>query len=252
MDFFNMVARILRESGPQLLQATGTTMVIALVGTVAGCVIGLLVGVLRTIKVSPRSNPLPKVLNKVLQAVLVVYIQVFRGTPMMVQACVVYYGFMELWKIDMSAMTAAFLIVSINTGAYMAETVRGGIDSIPAGQTEGAMAVGMTHWQTMCTVIIPQTVRNILPQIGNNLIINIKDTSVLNVISVSELFFTAKGITGTYMSYFPPFFIASAIYLVLTLVCSKLLKMWERYIDGKDNYQLAELPKTVEMSKGGL
>lgn len=93
---------------------------------------------------------------------------------------------MQLFNINMSPLTAGFLVVSINTGAYMAETVRGGIDSIDKGQVEAAKAIGMTHWQTMVSVIMPQTIRNILPQIGNNLIINIKDTSVLNVISVTE------------------------------------------------------------------
>ena len=115
---------------------------------------------------------------------------------MIVQAMVVYYGAMSLFDIDMSAMFAGFLVVSINTGAYMAETVRGGIESIDEGQREAAVAIGMDHFQTMRYVVLPQALRNIMPQIGNNLIINIKDTSVLNVISVTELYFASKSAAG--------------------------------------------------------
>ncbi len=100
----------------------------------------------------------------------------------------------------------------------MAETVRGGIDSIYVGQTEGAKAIGMTHFQTMLYVVLPQTLRNIMPQIGNNLIINIKDTSVLNVISVSELYFLGKSASGVYYKYFEVFFIICLIYFVINLI----------------------------------
>ena len=110
------------------------------------------------------------------------YVEFFRGTPMMVQAMFIYYGSAYLFNINMSMWFAAFFVVSINTGAYMAETVRGGILSIDEGQTEAAKAIGMTHVQTMMSVILPQALRNIMPQIGNNLIINIKDTCVLSII----------------------------------------------------------------------
>ena len=108
---------------------------------------------------------------------------------MIVQAVFIYYGAAQIFNIQMGMWQSAFLIVSINTGAYMAESVRGGIISVDPGQTEGAKAIGMTHVQTMTNVILPQAFRNILPQIGNNLIINIKDTSVLSIISIVDLFF---------------------------------------------------------------
>lgn len=237
-SFFEWVWYLVQQYGGLFLQGAGTTMALAIVGTLIGCIIGLLVGVLRTIPISPNANILARILHKILQIILTIYIEVFRGTPMIVQAMVVYYGSAQMFHIDMSAMFAGFLVVSINTGAYMAETVRGGIESIDVGQTEAAKAIGMTHWQTMMNVVMPQTVRNIMPQIGNNLIINIKDTSVLNVISVTELYFSGKSAAGVYYKYFETFFIISVIYLIMTYTCSRLLRWIERKIDGSNYYTL--------------
>jgi len=135
--------------------------------------------------------------------------------------------------------TSAFVIVSINTGAYMAETVRGGIFSVPLSQTEGAKAIGMNHVQTMLNVILPQALRNIMPQIGNNLIINIKDTCVLSCIGVVELFFTSKSVAGTYYTYFETFTITMVMYLIMTLFFSWLLRFFEKRMDGPAEYDLA-------------
>ena len=121
----------------------------------------------------------------------------------------------------------------------MAETVRGGILSIDPGQTEGAKAIGMTHFQTMVNVILPQALRNIMPQIGNNLIINIKDTCVLSVIGIVELFYTTKGIAGALYTYFEAFAITMVIYFILTFACSRILRFWENRMDGPDNFDLA-------------
>ena len=158
---------------------------------------------------------------------------------MMAQAMLIYYGSMALFNIHMSMWFAAFFIVSINTGAYMAETVRGGILSIDPGQTEGAMAIGMTHFQTMTAVILPQALRNIMPQIGNNLIINIKDTCVLSIIGIVELFYTTKGVAGAYYTYFEAFTIAMVIYFIMTFACSRILRHLESKLDGPDNFDLA-------------
>ena len=213
---------------------------LAVVGTFIGCIIGLIVGAIQTIKVNPKANPVKKALNKGLQTLLTSYVEIFRGTPMIVQAMLVYYGSMYLFEIDMSAMFAGFLVVSVNTGAYMAETVRGGISSIDIGQTEAAKAIGMNHYQTMKHVILPQALRNIMPQIGNNLIINIKDTSVLNVISVTELYFVSKSAAGVYYKYFEVFFITCVIYFIMTFSVSCILKWIEKKMDGPDNYALVE------------
>lgn len=239
-DFLGWVMFLLGKYGFIFLHGAEITLLLALAGTLIGCLIGMLVGVLRTIPLNANANPAVKVLYKIMQFILAAYIEIFRGTPMIVQAMIVYYGAMQVFKIDMSPIVAGFFVVSVNTGAYMAETVRGGIDSIDVGQTEAAKAIGMTHWQTMISVVMPQTIRNILPQIGNNLIINIKDTSVLNVISVTELYFSGNSAAGAYFKYFEVFFIISIIYFIMTFTCSRLLRWIEHKIDGSNYYSLAK------------
>ncbi|WP_312640534.1 amino acid ABC transporter permease [Hydrogenoanaerobacterium sp.] len=245
-SFFGWVWFFVNEYWPQLLKGAGVTLMLALVGTLIGCIIGLLVGIVQTIPVSRSTNPVFRVLYKIVRAVLAAYVELFRGTPMIVQAMVIYYGSMAMFQIDMTPMFAGFFIVSINTGAYMAETVRGGIASIDVGQTEGAKSIGMTHFQTMYYVVLPQALRNILPQIGNNLIINIKDTSVLSVISVTELFFTGKSAAGVYYRYFEVFFIICVIYFIMTFASSRILRWMEKKIDGNDYYDLVPTDHLVD------
>ncbi len=157
---------------------------------------------------------------------------------MIVQSMLFYYGALQYFNIDIPSMPAAIIIVSVNTGAYMAEIIRGGIISIDSGQIEGALSIGMTHWQAMTNVVMPQAVRNIIPSVGNEFIVNIKDSSVLNMISVSELFFVSKSAAGTYLRYFESFFIAACIYLFLTLTISKILEIVEKRMDGPDSYTI--------------
>ena len=121
----------------------------------------------------------------------------------------------------------------------MAETVRGGILSVPEGQSEAAKAIGMNHFQTMLYVILPQALRNIMPQIGNNLIINIKDTCVLSVIGTVELFFATKSVAGTYYTYFEANAITMVMYLFMTVSCSRLLRIIENKLNGPENYSLS-------------
>lgn len=237
--FWPRIGFLLSHYAPSFLRGAGNTLLIALVGTVVGCIIGFLVGVVQTIPIS-KKDPLPKrILLRIVRIILSIYVEVFRGTPMMVQAMFIYYGSMQYLNIHMSMLSAAFFIVSINTGAYMAETVRGGILSVDEGQTEGAKAIGMTHFQTMLYVVFPQALRNIIPQIGNNLIINIKDSSVLSVISTIELFYVAKQNSGSYYCYFEPMSIAMVIYLIMTFTSSRLLRLWEKKLDGPASYDLA-------------
>ena len=227
---------LLKQYVGLVLSGTCTTLLIALTGTLFGFAIGLLVAIVRTIEIPRGMGPVKRAIRKLAHILIGVYIQVFRGTPMIVQAMVIYYGSMQYLGIDMERTAAAILIISINTGAYMAEIIRGGIISVDKGQFEAAHAIGMTHWQTMTTVILPQAIRNILPSVGNELIVNIKDSSVLNVISVSELFFQAKSAAGTYYKYFEVFFIIAVIYLVLTVTVSRILRLIEKKMDGPDNY----------------
>ena len=148
MSFFQDVINIVAKYYPQLLSGVGNTMLIALTGTVAGLAIGLLTGIVRTAPFS--RNGFVRVLHKILNAVIAVYVEIFRGTPMMVQAMVIYWGYaFASGGSTLPLIPSGILIVSVNTGAYMAEIVRGGIISIDKGQFEGAMSIGMTHSQTM-------------------------------------------------------------------------------------------------------
>lgn len=238
-DFLGRIVYILKEYGTSFLRGIGVTMVIALVGTFIGCIIGFAVGIIQAFPTSKRDPLIKRVVLWIARLILNIYVEFFRGTPMMVQAMFIYFGSAAVFQINMSMWFAAFFIVSINTGAYMAETVRGGILSIESGQTEGAKAIGMTHIQTMVNVILPQALRNIMPQIGNNLIINIKDTCVLSIIGTVELFYVTKGIAGALYTYFEAFTIVMAIYFILTFTCSRILRHLESKLDGPDNYDLA-------------
>ena len=237
--FFGWVQFLLDKYGALFLRGTGVTLLVALTGTLLGFVIGLLVAIVRTIPLS-KGSFMRKLPLRVVHFLLNVYIEVFRGTPMIVQSMVIYYGSMMVGIIQRGApvLPAAIFIVSINTGAYMAEIIRGGIISVDAGQKEAATAIGMTHWQAMVKVVLPQAVRNIMPSIGNEFVVNIKDSSVLNVISLNELYFTGKGAAGTYGRYFEAFFVIACIYLVLTFTVTRLLRLLEKKMDGKKNYTI--------------
>lgn len=182
---------------------------------------------------------------KVVNAILSAYVEVFRGTPMIVQAMVIYYGSAQVLNIDMNRIAAALLVVSINTGAYMAEIVRGGIVSIDQGQFEAAYAVGMNHIQAMTNVVLPQVIRNILPATGNEFVINIKDTSAFNVISVTELYFQTKTIAGINFRFFEPFFITCIIYFVMTFTVTRILRYIEKRLDGPENYTVIYNPMQI-------
>ena len=150
---------------------------------------------------------------------------------------VVYFGLDMAFGIDMHFITAGILVVSLNTGAYMAEIVRGGIVSIDKGQYEAASAIGMNHLQIMIHVVLPQVARNVLPATGNQLIMNIKDTAVLNVIGVTELFFQTKSIAGNNFRYFESFFVACVLYFIMTFTASRILLYIEKRLDGPDAYK---------------
>ena len=241
MSFLGRIGYLLQRYGASYLKGAGTTLVIALVSTAIGCLIGFVVGVVQTIPVDKkRDSAAKRGILRVVKIILKADVELFRGTPMIVQAVFIYYGLSQVFNIQLGMWSAAFLVVSINTGAYMAESVRGGIISVDPGQMEGAKAIGMTHVQAMKNVILPQALRNIMPQIGNNLIINIKDTSVLSVISIVDLFFVHKSVAGALYTYFESATIVMAIYLTMTLVTSRLLLLVEKRMDGDANYELVD------------
>ena len=241
MNFLERILYLLQNYGMSFLQGAGTTLAIAIVSTIIGCVIGFAVGVVQTIPVDKKRDGLPKrFILKLVKIILKAYVELFRGTPMIVQAVFIYYGASQVFNIHLGMWQSAFLVVSVNTGAYMAESVRGGIISVDPGQMEGAKAIGMTHVQAMLYVILPQAIRNIIPQIGNNFIINIKDSSVLSVIGIVDLFFVHKSVAGALYTYFESATIVMCIYLVMTVISSRLLLLWEKKMDGSDNYELVD------------
>lgn len=241
-QLFSDIVKLWKNYGTIYLTGMWKTVSLAVICTLVGCLIGFLCGILQTIPCAKTDHAAKRSLLGLLRALIRIYVEVFRGTPMILQAVFVYYGLPYFtnntvqWS---SVWMAAFTVVSINTGAYMAETVRGGILSVDPGQTEGAKAIGMTHVQTMLNVILPQALRSILPQIGNNFIINLKDTSVMFIIGYTEFFATHKAVVGATFLYFPSATVEMIGYLFMTLVSSFLLRWWEKKIDGSDSFDLA-------------
>lgn len=235
VNFLKEVLDIAVKYKGYFLQGIGYTMLIALAGTIIGLVIGLITGIIRTI---PKSkNPIMRGFLKVVNFIISAYVEIFRGTPMMVQSMVIFWGYAFMNNGEtLPLIPAGIFIVSINTGAYMAEIVRGGIISIDKGQFEGAYSIGMNHWQAMMHVIVPQAMRNILPAISNEFVINIKDTSVLNVIGVTELYFFTAKISKITWAIFETYVVACVIYFVLTFTITRILKLLERKIDGPSSY----------------
>lgn len=246
IGFFATSWNILMNYWPMFLKGAWVTLLIAITGTLTGSLIGLLIGVVRTIPVSVNDSLLKRITFKIINVILSIYIEVFRGTPMIVQAMVIFYGVATIFSVTLPVILAGYVIVSINTGAYMAEIVRGGIISVDKGQFEASHSIGMTHGQTMLNVVLPQVMRNILPATGNEFIINIKDTSVLNVIAVTELFFASKAIAGANFQYFPVFLITCVIYLIMTFTITRILRIFERKLAGRDTYTIHGSQTTPE------
>ncbi|WP_067103483.1 ABC transporter substrate-binding protein/permease [Streptococcus sp. DD13] len=232
-NFFTQILMILKENGPEFLQGTGMTLLISITGTILGLIIGLLIGVYRTAQLS--GNRLVRFFQRLFQMLLSVYIEIFRGTPMIVQSMVIYYGSAQAFGFNLNRTIAAIFIVSINTGAYMTEIVRGGILAVDKGQFEAATALGMSHGQTMRKIVLPQVIRNILPATGNEFVINIKDTSVLNVISVVELYFSGNTVANQNYQYFQTFTVIAVIYFILTFTVTRILRAIEKRMD-TDHY----------------
>ena len=237
------ITKLWTKYGSAYLSGIENTLILALVGTVIGCLIGFVCGILNTIPRRENDHPLKKFILTLVRVIIRIYVEVFRGTPMVLQAVFLFYGlpyFTDHAVTFTSVWAAAIVVVSINTGAYMAESVRGGIISVDPGQTEGAMAIGMTHVQTMTSVILPQALRNIMPQIGNNFIINVKDTSVMFIIGFPDFFAAHRATVGASYLYFPSATVEMVGYLTMTLLASFLLRWVEKKMDGSGNYELVQ------------
>lgn len=220
------------------IQGTWLTLYIAVLGTLFGFVLGYVVGIVNDIRINEGDNPAKKLLIKVVKAIFTIYVELFRDTPMIVQAMIIYYGIRQMGT-DMTPVFAGIIVTVLNTGAYMGETVRAGIGSIDIGQREGAWAMGMSPFKTMFYVVLPQAFKNIIPEMANNFLTNLKMTSVLNVIAVQELFMAAKTVGGNYYKYFEAYLVIAVIYFVLCFVFDKLFKLIEKKMQGKRDYALA-------------
>lgn len=220
------------------LEGTWLTLYIAVIGTLLGFVLGYLMGIIQDTQINKGDNLIKKTLMRVLKTIATVYIEIFRDTPMIVQAMIIYYGIRQM-GVDMSPVFAGILVTVLNTGAYMAETVRAGIGSIDLGQREGAWAMGMSPMKTMLYIVLPQAFKNIIPEMANTFLTNLKMTSVLNVIAVQELFMAAKTVGGNYYKYFESYLVIAVIYFVLCFLFNKLFIYIEKKMQGKTDYALA-------------
>ena len=221
-----------------ILNGIWTTIWLSMVGTIIGLVIGLLFITIKKVEIKDNECEFIKFIKRIGITFVDVYVTVFRGTPMMVQAIIIYYflpGILSsIFKIDqqvlneiLSVSIAGVITVTLNTTAYLTEVLRGGIESLNKGQMEAARSLGMSRRKANLYIILPQAIKNSLPSICNEFIINIKDTSVLSVISVMDLFFVIDSINGRNASQ-DGIFIAAIIYLFLTFVISKLLRLLEK------------------------
>ncbi len=236
-DFFRSMLYMTMNGGVTLGQGIRTTVVLALLGTIFGFLLALLLVFLRIQKVDKRDHDFVKFLKTVGLGFSKTYITVIRGTPMMVQSLIIYYtGFSVVQSLMPNAtvseqlamwpvFAAGLVTVSLNSTAYLAEVLRGGVEAIDHGQMEAARSLGMSQWQAMRRVVFPQAVKNSVPAIGNEFIINIKDSSVLNVIGVVELMFAAKTVCGIYYKYLPIYCVVALIFLCLTFFAAKLLNI---------------------------
>ncbi len=220
------------------LEGAKITLYIAIAGTLLGFVLGFVVGVIQNMQLRPGDHLVKRALIRMLKILVAVYVEVFRDTPMIVQAMVIYYG-LHTFGFNIQPIPAGILVTVLNTGAYMAETVRAGIHSVDVGQEEGGLAMGMSPLMVMTTVILPQAFLNIIPEMGNTFLTNLKMTSVLNVITVSELFLMAKTAGGTYYKYFEAYLVIAVIYLVLCFIFNRLLLLLEKRLKGTGEYTLA-------------
>ncbi|MCD7730202.1 MAG: amino acid ABC transporter permease [Oscillospiraceae bacterium] len=237
-NMFEWIVFLATKYAGMFLDGTKITLYVAVVGTILGFVLGYVVGIIQDISINKEDFILKKGIIKFFKIICAIYVELFRGTPMIVQGMIVYYGLRQA-GVEIGPIFAGILVTVLNTGAYMAETVRAGIKSIDRGQKEGAWSLGMSPLLTMFKVVLPQAFKNIIPEMANTFLTNLKMTSVLNVIGVSELFLVAKTAGGTYYKYFEAYLVIAVIYLVLCFVFTRLFTFIEKKIAGKKDYVLA-------------
>ena len=209
------------------IKGTWLTLEIAVIGTLVGFVLGYIVGLVNDAKISEGDNVFKKLLMRLLKIIFTVYVEIFRDTPMIVQAMIVYYG-IKMLGVEMTPVFAGIVVTVLNTGAYMGETVRAGIGSIDMGQREGAWAMGMSPFKTMLYVVLPQAFSISVPAFMANVIFLLKETSVFSAVSLMDLMFTAKDLIGLYYKTTESLFLLVVFYLLILLPISILGSFLER------------------------
>lgn len=211
----------------KVLEGLQNTLLIAVLGLIFGAIIGTLIA---TVRVIPKYKTLPKVLNGICS----VYVGFFRGTPMTVQLLLFYYVLLPLMGVRISGVNVSILVFSLNSGAYISEIMRGGIQSVDHGQMEAGRAVGLSFGMTMLRIVIPQAVKNILPTMGNEFISLIKETSVVSFVGAADLYVAFNYIGTNSYEFMVPYLVMAIIYILLVLVISLGIKLMERRLAKSD------------------
>jgi polar amino acid transport system permease protein len=211
----------------KVLDGLQNTLIIAILGLIIGAVIGTLIA---TVRVIPKYKTLPKVLN----AICSVYVGFFRGTPMTVQLLLFYYVLLPLMGIRISGVNVSILVFGLNSGAYISEIMRGGIQSVDSGQMEAGRAVGLSFGTSMMKIVIPQAVKNIMPTMGNEFIALIKETSVVSFVGAADLYVAFNYIGSNSYEFMVPYLVMAIIYIALVMLISLGIKLMERRLSKSD------------------
>lgn len=211
----------------KVLEGLRNTVIIAVLGLVIGIIIGTIIA---TVRVVPKYKRLPRVLN----AICSVYVGFFRGTPMVVQLLLFYYVMLPLIGVNMSGVNVSILVFGLNSGAYISEMMRAGIQSVDPGQMEAGRAVGLSFATTMMKIVIPQAVKNILPTLGNEFIALIKETSVVSFVGAADLYVAFNMIGTNSYEFMVPYLAMAIIYIVMILLISAGIKLMERGLARSD------------------
>ena len=210
-----------------VIEGLQNTLMIAIIGLIIGILIGTLIA---TVRVLPKYKVLPRVLN----AICSFYVELFRGTPMVVQLLIFYYVLFPLMGVKMDGVQVSMMVFGLNSGAYISEIMRSGIQSVDIGQMEGGRSVGLSFGTTMMKIVIPQAVKNILPTLGNEFIALIKETSVVSFVGAADLYKAFNVIGSNSYEFMVPYIVMALIYIVLVLIISLAIKLMERSLGKSD------------------
>lgn len=216
-----------QEGYKTVIEGLQHTLMIAVTGLLVGILIGTLIA---TVRVIPKYKTLPRVLN----GICTCYVEAFRGTPMVVQLLIFYYVLFPLIGVNIKGLHVAMIVFGLNSGAYISEIMRSGIQSVDIGQMEGGRSVGLSFGTTMMKIVIPQAIKNILPTLGNEFITLIKETSVVSFVAVGDLYRAFKEIGTANYEYMVPYIAMALIYIVLVLIISAGVRLMERSLKKSD------------------